>query len=526
MRINISQIVIATIIAICFASCSPKSIYMGSDYGRGKYIYKNEWPREDKQCYYWNTGKGENWYISQNKKTGKRCVIDKKREIIIPMKYGNILYENGVFKLTDNSAKYVAVYDTLGKPIIDWNCKYNNVSVKYESIGGKNITYFMCNDSIIRDIIGNTYNVKKYNETKRYKGEVDFVYGTSYSQENGFATVYFSGRREYWNINLDNNGHLYSCGDYKTETQTKNYSVGEYNKERNSYYWYSTSSSSNKKGAQSTDGTTIVPAKYTKVEYVPYYDGYFVVWSNGCSGVYNSYGNNLIPVNRGYTSCVKTCSDGRYYYRVCKNGLYGACDLRGREIIAPKYGYLILYNGVFLYKDKNGEWIPLNLGIDRQNRIVKNPSYTPCNNRYYEITFEQNQLEESFGKYVEVEQISTTDGSRAFKLVFDDKILFEFGKYDLNSEALDYIDEVASALKKLSSARVRVTGYTDNIGGLESNQTLSTRRAQAVGNRLRQKGVAASRITTKGIPLADYVATNDTEEGRALNRRVEIIIEE
>lgn len=549
MRINISQIVIVTIISTFFVSCSsPKSIYMGSDYGKEKYIYKNQWPREDKQCYYWNTGKGENWYIAQVKKTGKRCVIDRKRNIIIPMKYSNIVYQNGVFKLTDDSAKYNAVYDTLGNTIIDWDCKYNNVSVRYESIGGKNITYFMCNDTIIRDVYGNAYDIGRYNvKDKEIK----------YSQKEGFRTEYilsWEETEEYWvyywarvhnpyqketrkvrktrtattdwNINFDENGHLYSWEDYKPETQTKNYSVGEYNKERNSYKWYSTSSGSNKKGAQSTDGTTIVPAQYTKVEYVPYYDGYFVVWSDGCSGVYNCYGNNLIPVSRGYSSCVKTCSDGRYYYRVCKNGLYGACDLRGREIIAPKYGYIILYNGVFLYKDKNGEWIPLNLGIDRQNRIVKNPSYTPCNNRYYEITLEQNQLEESFGKYVEVEQISTTDGSRAFKLVFDDKILFEFGKYDLNSEALDYIDEVASALKKLSSARVRVTGYTDNIGGLESNQTLSTRRAQAVGNRLRQKGVAASRITTKGIPLADYVATNDTEEGRALNRRVEIIIEE
>lgn len=538
MRINISQIVIVTIISTFFVSCSsPKSIYMGSDYGKEKYIYKNEWPREDKQCYYWNTGKGENWYIAQVKKTGKRGVIDKKRNIIIPIKYNNIAYLNGVFKLTDDSAKYYAVYDTLGQPVIDWNCKYTDISVKYGSIGGKKVTYFICENNIIRDIRGNMYDLNSvdFSRVKEAVGITVRWYGRAfafssllYNQEIGFFAKekdYIGGYRVF-NVKLDANGHLYRSGNYKPEAQTKNYSVGEYNKERNSYKWYSTSSGSNKKGAQSTDGSTIVPAKYTKVEYVPYYDGYFVVWSDGCSGVYNCYGNNLIPVSRGYSSCVKTCSDGRYYYRVCKNGLYGACDLRGREIIAPKYGYIILYNGVFLYKDKNGEWIPLNLGIDRQNRIVKNPSYTPCNNRYYEITLEQNQLEESFGKYVEVEQISTTDGSRAFKLVFDDKILFEFGKYDLNGEALDYIDEVASALKKLPSAQVRVTGYTDNIGGLESNQILSTRRAQAVGNRLQQKGVSASHITTKGIPLADYVATNDTEEGRALNRRVEIIIEE
>ena len=519
MKLNINQIVIATIIATFFASCSShKSIYMGSDYGWSQYVYKNEWPREDKQCYYWNTGKGENWYIAQHKKTGKRGVIDKKRNIIIPVKYNDVVYKNGVFKLTDDSAKYYAVYDTLGQPIIDWNCKYTDISVRYVPIGRKNITYFVCNnDKIIRDIKGNTYDVEKYTEKWR------FVYGIGieYNSYNGFFI-----NSSFFNLKFDKNGHLYSWGDYKPETQTKNYSVGKYNKERNSYKWYSTSSGSNKKGAQSTDGTTIVPAEYNKVEYVPYYDGYFVVWKDGCSGVYNGYGNNLIPVSRGYSSCVKSSADGRTYYRVAKKGKYGACDVRGREIVEPEHECIILCDGVFLTKDENGEWVPLDCGIDERNKTVKNPKHTPRERRYYDMALEQNQLEESFGKYVEVEQVSTTTGRRAFKLVFDDKILFEFGKYDLSSEALEYIDEVASALKKLPSAQVRVTGYTDNIGGLESNQVLSTRRAQAVGNRLQQKGISASRITTKGIPLADYVATNDTEEGRALNRRVEIFIEE
>ena len=329
------------------------------------------------------------------------------------------------------------------------------------------------------------------------------------------------------NINFDKNGHLYSWDTYKPKTTTnKSASVGSYNKERNNYTWYSTSSGTNKKGAQTSDGTTIVPAEYSKVEYVPYNDGYFVVWKDDNSGVYNNYGNNLISVDRGYSTVIKSCSDGRYYYRVCKGGRYGACDIRGREIVEPRYYHVILCDGVFLYKDDDGEWKPLNVGIDSHNRVVKDPKHTPRDKSHYEMTLEQNLLEESFGRYVGVEQMSTSaNGSRAFKMVFDDKILFEFGKYDLNSSALDYIDRVASALEKLPSARVRITGYTDNIGGHESNQRLSTNRAQAVGNRLKQKGISASRIITKGVPLANYVATNDTEEGRALNRRVEIIIE-
>ena len=488
MKININQIVIATIIATFFASCSsPKSIYMGSDYGSSQYIYKNKWPREDKQCYYWNTGNGENWYIAQNKKTGKRCVIDKNRNIIVPQ-YNNVEFANGVFIATDELGRN-ALFDTQGKCLIAFE-KGFTITSKWS----KPINYYSCYD-------GNSY----YNYDE-YGNE---IFGSISS------------------LRKDANGHIYSIDDASVSKSTnKSVKVETTYTERNSYKWYSTSSGYNKKGAQSTDGTTIVPAEYNKVEYVPYYDGYFVVWKDGCSGVYNGYGNNLIPVSRGYTSCVKSSADGRTYYRVAKKGKYGACDVRGREIVEPEHECIILCDGVFLTKDENGEWVPLDCGIDERNKTVKNPKHTHRERRYYDMALEQNQLEESFGKYVEVEQVSTTTGRRAFKLVFDDKILFEFGKYDLSSEALEYIDEVASALKKLPSAQVRVTGYTDNIGGLESNQRLSTNRAQAVGNRLQQKGISASRITTKGIPLADYVATNDTEEGRALNRRVEIIIEE
>ncbi len=492
MKFNISHISIIAVVGLLLASCSsPKSIYMGSDYGNSKYIYdKKDWPREDKRCYYWNTGNGENWYIAQNKKTGKRCVIDKNRNIIVP-EYSNVVYENGAFIATNELGRN-AMFNTHGKCLIDFE---KGFTITGEWLDSQDIPYYKCYD-------GSQNSYYNYNE---YGNE---IIGSLYS------------------LRKDTHGHIYSIEEVSSKVKPTNYYVGSSTTERNGYKWYSTSSGTNKKGAQTSDGTTIVPAEYSKVEYVPYNDGYFVVWKDDNSGVYNNYGNNLISVDRGYSTVIKSCSDGRYYYRVCKGGRYGACDIRGREIVEPRYYHVILCDGVFLYKDDDGEWKPLNVGIDSHNRVVKNPKHTPRDKSHYEMTLEQNLLEESFGRYVGVEQMSTSaNGSRAFKMVFDDKILFEFGKYNLNSSALDYIDRVASALEKLPSARVRITGYTDNIGGLESNQRLSTNRAQAVGNRLKQKGISASRIITKGVPLANYVATNDTEEGRALNRRVEIIIE-
>ena len=294
--------------------------------------------------------------------------------------------------------------------------------------------------------------------------------------------------------------------------------------ERDSYRWQYVSYGDDKCGAKSTDGKEIVPTEYSEVEYVPNYEGYFLVRKNGCYAIYNPSGKIIIPISRGYSSIIKTRSDGRIYYRVSKGGKYGVCGIDGYEIVAPLYDNIICIDGVFLYKDINGTWIPLNKGLDKNNAVVENPTYTKRDVAYYDLSLQQGRLEDSFGKKVRVEQTSI-EGTRAFKIVFEDKILFEFGEYDLSSSALDYIDKVAETLKELPSTRVRITGYTDNVGSLASNRLLSTQRANAVSEYLQQKGISASRIIAKGVPLADYVATNDTEEGRALNRRVEIIIE-
>ena len=326
------------------------------------------------------------------------------------------------------------------------------------------------------------------------------------------------------NPNTRYNG-CYSCDDRTFDEHTKIIRPKQEEKsERDSYRWQYVSYGDDKCGAKSTDGKEIVPTEYSEVEYVPNYEGYFLVRKNGCYAIYNPSGKIIIPISRGYSSIIKTRSDGRIYYRVSKGGKYGVCGIDGYEIVAPLYDNIICSDGVFLYKDINGTWIPLNKGLDKNNAVVENPTYTKRDVAYYDLALQQGRLEDSFGKKVRVEQTSI-EGTRAFKIVFEDKILFEFGEYDLSSSALDYIDKVAETLKELPSTRVRITGYTDNVGSLASNRCLSTQRANAVSEYLQQKGISASRIIAKGVPLADYVATNKTEEGRALNRRVEIIIE-
>ena len=79
-------------------------------------------------------------------------------------------------------------------------------------------------------------------------------------------------------------------------------------------------------------------------------------------------------------------------------------------------------------------------------------------------------------------------------------------------------------MKANSSFNLTIDGYTDNTGDADHNKELSYKRAEAAKARLIEDGISASRITTHGYGIANPIATNDTAEGRAKNRRVEFSI--
>ncbi|GBD26242.1 putative lipoprotein YiaD [bacterium HR30] len=104
-------------------------------------------------------------------------------------------------------------------------------------------------------------------------------------------------------------------------------------------------------------------------------------------------------------------------------------------------------------------------------------------------------------------------------------ILFASGSASLQPGARDKIRQLAGVLNRYPRTTIQVVGHTDSRGSEESNLELSRRRAQAVAEELVLAGVASSRITTFGRGESSPVASNDTPEGRAMNRRVEIIIQ-
>ena len=105
-----------------------------------------------------------------------------------------------------------------------------------------------------------------------------------------------------------------------------------------------------------------------------------------------------------------------------------------------------------------------------------------------------------------------------------DGVQFEFGSNKLTVGAQEILDEVIVELKKSPSVKIEVHGHTDNVGKADYNITLSQERAIAVKDYMVSKGITASRIETKGFGDRRPVASNDTAEGRALNRRIDFVI--
>lgn len=135
---------------------------------------------------------------------------------------------------------------------------------------------------------------------------------------------------------------------------------------------------------------------------------------------------------------------------------------------------------------------------------------------------QQKQLEEEL-KNATVEKVEV-DSLQAIKVTFNGGILFATGKSDIQSSAQSELTEFAQSLAQNPLTNVVIGGYTDNTGTLAANEKVADARANAVKNFLIDKGIASSRIEAKGFPMQDYIASNDTKEGQALNRRVEIYI--
>ena len=120
-------------------------------------------------------------------------------------------------------------------------------------------------------------------------------------------------------------------------------------------------------------------------------------------------------------------------------------------------------------------------------------------------------------------QDSVERDGEMLRLSLASDVLFDSGSATLQPGAEDKLRHVADVLQRYPKTRVEIVGHTDNRGTAASNETLSERRARAVADVLVRAGVDRARITTRGLGATRPVASNDSLEGRARNRRVEIV---
>ena len=101
---------------------------------------------------------------------------------------------------------------------------------------------------------------------------------------------------------------------------------------------------------------------------------------------------------------------------------------------------------------------------------------------------------------------------------------FDSGSANIKPASVSKVNNLFNALKEIPALEIEIVGHTDNVGDAGENQKLSEARANAVKDYLVKKGIAATRITTKGMGDKQPVALNNTEKGKAENRRIEVNI--
>ncbi|MDE7154350.1 MAG: OmpA family protein [Muribaculaceae bacterium] len=137
---------------------------------------------------------------------------------------------------------------------------------------------------------------------------------------------------------------------------------------------------------------------------------------------------------------------------------------------------------------------------------------------------QQQQLQQELANSATVEKVTDDNGLQAIKVTFSSGILFPTNGTALSQSAKNELAQFAQSLITHPNTDVQIFGYTDDTGTLQVNERVANGRADSVLAYLVSCGVSPTRLSAKGIPMAGYIASNATPEGRAMNRRVEIYI--
>ena len=152
--------------------------------------------------------------------------------------------------------------------------------------------------------------------------------------------------------------------------------------------------------------------------------------------------------------------------------------------------------------------------------------------KYDTLDTEYQQLNQTMSAEVAANQMQITRLQNAIKVTVNSELLFPSGDWQMSAQAQQTIGKIVPILAPKQQTKIQVNGYTDNVPigpelmrqGVTSNLVLSQKRADNVMQFMISRGVNPSMVSAKGFGDADPVASNDTPEGRAKNRRVELTL--
>jgi chemotaxis protein MotB len=152
--------------------------------------------------------------------------------------------------------------------------------------------------------------------------------------------------------------------------------------------------------------------------------------------------------------------------------------------------------------------------------------------KYDALEARYRQLNQTMSTEIGANQMQITRLQNAIKVTVNDELLFPTGGWEMSAESQQTLGKIIPILAPMQQTRIVVNGYTDNVPigpglmrqGITSNEVLSQKRADTVMQFMISRGVKPSLLSARGFGEADPVASNDTPEGRAQNRRVELTV--
>src|SRR5690348_10618754 len=152
--------------------------------------------------------------------------------------------------------------------------------------------------------------------------------------------------------------------------------------------------------------------------------------------------------------------------------------------------------------------------------------------KYDALQARYDQLNQTMSSEIGSKEMHIERLQNAIKVTVNDQLLFPSGDWQMPATAQQTIGKMIPILAPMQQTKIMVNGYTDNVPigpglvrlGITSNLELSQKRADNVMNFMTSQGVNPSLVSAQGFGDADPVASNDTSEGRAQNRRVELTL--